>query len=338
MHDNSGSRLGRILRRKPKPASPRRLAPSSPDPVAAALSHVDEQALVARIDGAQATRQMLAGLIDVHDDDSVDGFNTRIDFSDELAVLCDPYEDGLERALAEQVGINDVFAEDREVCFVSSSKALADVHAAAIRAVVDVNVNPRPPLPSGNLTEADVAALTDRVSATLTEAGFTRCPTRGSYFNRVTADGLVHVLMLAPASGMLSDGTVLAGRVWLFTGLALPGVSPAPENLPFYVPGYCIVSTQTYPTPDTLMASPVDALAWFAPYTSKQEWARSTAANPGDIDPPILAPKLALLFARAGMGEEARRVLDHAGRLSPSLADRPEAVEARTLLRPATAD
>ena len=47
----------------------------------------------------------------------MDGFNTVVELDDEIHFYCDP-ADGLDLALAEQRGIKEAYAEDREVIYV----------------------------------------------------------------------------------------------------------------------------------------------------------------------------------------------------------------------------
>lgn len=313
----------------------RRRAPSGGDPVSDALTWVADLRLTPRIDGERPTAGLLADVIEVHADNSQDEFNTRVDLADEIHLFCDPDADGLERALADQDGIDEVFAEDREVVYVASRLALADVHAAVIRAVVDVNLHPREPGPTHRLSEQRLAALAEQVAPTLLEAGFhTRDGETGRYFNRVTDDGLVHVVAVTAASGERGDGTVLDGRVLLYSGVAVPGVEPAPApELDFYPPGYCLVLAQDYPAPADLPAAVVAALDGLAPYGSRASWARWTAEDPTRIDPPAWAPNLALLFAQWGHLQDAEEVLRYVEGRSEWLANSREANEARDLLR-----
>ena len=45
--------------------------------------------------------------------DDISGFDTVVTFDDDIHVYVDPETDGLEGALGQQPGIEDVFAEDR---------------------------------------------------------------------------------------------------------------------------------------------------------------------------------------------------------------------------------
>lgn len=66
-------------------------------------------------------------------DDDFSGFDTVVTFDDDIHVYVDPETDGLEGALGQQPGIEDVFAEDREVVYLRTRLALVDVRAATLR-------------------------------------------------------------------------------------------------------------------------------------------------------------------------------------------------------------
>ena len=96
-------------------------------------------------------------------------------FDDEINGYCDP-GDGLDRALADQPGVEAVLAEDREVVYVRTLLALADVKAAVIRAVVEVNRTPRKPAPTGVLSSDTLDGLASAVLPQLAKAGFANTP------------------------------------------------------------------------------------------------------------------------------------------------------------------
>ena len=137
--------------------------------------------------------------------------------ADEIASYTDAADDGLDVVLAEQPGIDDVFAEDREVVHLRTALALEDVHAAVVRAVVEVNRSPRPlVIPPDQVTDEQAHALADHVAPVLVAAGFVRKTGDArdrSYFHRVGEDGFVQAVSLTRGLGRLSDGTDLTRTV-----------------------------------------------------------------------------------------------------------------------------
>ena len=122
-----------------------RQAPSSADPVTTALAEAATAGpLVPRFDDLEPVLDELPTWFSVTDDTTLDGFDTLVSFDDEIHTYCDPAEDGLEQALADQPGISEVYAEDREVVYLATRLHLDDVAAAVVRAVVEVNRTPRP--------------------------------------------------------------------------------------------------------------------------------------------------------------------------------------------------
>ena len=80
-----------------------RQSPSSADPVAAALAEAATGGpLVPRLDHLEPVLDELPTCFSVVDDTSLDEFDTLVSFDDEIHTYCDPAEDGLEAALAEQ--------------------------------------------------------------------------------------------------------------------------------------------------------------------------------------------------------------------------------------------
>ena len=170
-----------------------RHTPSGPDPVAAAVAEAHSGGpLRRRVADLDAPVHELPLWIEVDECDDLPDFDTVAHLADEINAYTDAYEDGLEQALADQPGIEEVFAEDREVLHLRTRLALADVHAAVIRAVVEVNRSPRAPAPTGELSQEVVLALTDQVTPMLTEAGFVRREDAGrawTYFHRGAVTG-----------------------------------------------------------------------------------------------------------------------------------------------------
>lgn len=121
-----------------------RSAPTSADPVADALARLAGP-LVPRYPDEEPVLAELPRWIEASDSAEIDGYDTKVWLDDEIALYCDPYEDGLEQAIAEQPGITDLLAEDREIVFLRTRLSLPDVTAAVVRAVVEVNRVPRTP-------------------------------------------------------------------------------------------------------------------------------------------------------------------------------------------------
>ena len=124
-------------------SQPSRLPPSSADPVGDALAAAGP--VTPRFPDEDLDITELREFIGVGEIDPPEqGFNTVIGLYDEIWSYADTAEDGLEAALADQPGIEAVDAMDREELMVRTSLSLADVHAAAIRALLEINRRPRP--------------------------------------------------------------------------------------------------------------------------------------------------------------------------------------------------
>ncbi len=325
----------------PAPAPPgRRLPRSEPDPVAAAVRALAAEALVPRYDGEDPRVDDLPDLIEVSDEASMPGFNTVVVLADEVASFFDAYDDGLEVAVAEQPGVRDVLAEDREVLFLDTDLDLADVHALLVRVVVDVNRNPRQPAPTGALTAeevSDLVATADGVRAAIGAAGFAPGPqhSEATYFERRVHDGFAQVLMFAPAGGQLADGTDLVGRVWVDASVVVPelfdGDMAARAR---FVPADGSFTHRAHPAPGGLPAAVHEALAWLEQLSDRAGLAAWFGEDPGRLTQPFRLPRLALLLAEWERRPEAARVLTHLDRRwgPGGLAGSPEALRARSLL------
>jgi hypothetical protein len=125
-----------------------RQPPSAADPVGVELAAAGEVAL--RYPDSGLTTADLREIITVREvnPDDAYGFNTELWLDDGCAAFADLATDGLDLALAEQPGIETVEHIEREVMLVRSTLALADVHAAAIRALLEINRTPRPSPPT----------------------------------------------------------------------------------------------------------------------------------------------------------------------------------------------
>lgn len=171
------------MRWHPRQQRDERRPATSTDPVGNALTDAAAGgALRQRHRRAGApTLEQLPAWIEVCDSDDVDGFNTVVFLDDEIHAYCDPYDDGLDQALADQRGVDKLLAEDREVIYLRTRLALADVKAAVVRAVVEVNRRPREPLPTGALSEQTVESWRPRCSRFSRRPAFrTRAPGAGT--------------------------------------------------------------------------------------------------------------------------------------------------------------
>lgn len=323
--------------RKGAAARPRR-RPSSPDPVAAALAEAAAGGpLTPRLDDLEPVLGELPGWFSVTDDDSVDDFNTLVSFDDEVHIYCDPAEDGLEQALAEQPGIADVFAEDREVVYLATRLHLDDVAAAVVRAVVDVNRTPRPtPAFAGEVTVERAVEVAGAVAPLITASGFTQ-RSDGRYFHRDCGHGVVQVLFVSRGLGERADGTSLHDKIWLFHGVCIPEAEyyPMPDDPAEVPPAYATLSVSTYTAPDpTAVTEALQAtvLPWLEGTAGRDALAAWAAGDPGRIFPPIKRPLLARLFTEWGHAPAARAILDHCDREWPSLKREPDALAAQAAL------
>ncbi len=153
-----------------------RSAPTSADPVGDAIAAAGP--VTSRHPGEVLNLQDLRKLIgvdEVEPRDAADleyGFTTQVAMSDEVHSYADIGWDGLELALADQPGIEAVEHPDREWLLVRTFLSLPDVHAAVIRALLDVNRRPRP-IPRDWLSAVELSELAVGVAATMTEHGFT---------------------------------------------------------------------------------------------------------------------------------------------------------------------
>jgi hypothetical protein len=273
----------------------------------------------------------------VADDTSLDEFDTLVSFDDEIHTYCDPPEDGLEQALAEQPGIAAVFAEDREVVYLATRLHLDDVKAAVIRAVVDVNRTPRPaPAVPGEVTDEQAVTVADAVAPLITAAGFTQ-RADGRYFHRDCGHGVVQVLFVSRGLGELTDGTSLHDRIWLFHGVCLPEAQPhaMPDDPARVAPMSATLSSSTYPAPDPAAVTEAlhaTVLPWLEGTAGRDALAAWAADDPERIFPPAQRPLLARLFTEWGHATAARTILDHLDRKWPSLARERDARAAREAL------
>ncbi|MFC4040007.1 hypothetical protein ACFO1B_16390 [Dactylosporangium siamense] len=198
-----------------RPAQPPRRPPTAGDPVGDALAgarpvprYTDEPLKVTDL-------RWIVGVenLEVADED---GFNTVVGLDDAVSTYVDVAADGLEDALADQPGIDAVEHTDREVVLVRSTLSLPDVHAAAVRALLAINRDPRPMPRRRPLDPAVVGAVADDVAAVMSGHGFAgRLP--GPAFYRLLPDEhLVQIVGLRDGFGHHNDdGTITDARVRL---------------------------------------------------------------------------------------------------------------------------
>lgn len=321
-----------------KRSAPRRRPASSADPIAVVLAEAAASGpLARRLEDLHPVLAELPDWVEVCDDDEVEGFDTRVDLADEIHLYCDPAEDGLDVALAEQRGISAVLAEDREVLYLATRLHLADVAAAVIRAVVEVNRQPRPvPAPPGEVTDEQAEQIAEAVAPQLIAAGFTQRAAR-RYFHRSCGDGVVQVLFVNRGLGSRSDGTTLHDTVLLYYGVCLPEAQydPMPTDPARVPPAAATLSQQQNLPPDSTAVADAlrsAALPWLegtAGRAALSAWAR---ADPERIRVPMRRPLLARLCAEWGYPEAARAILQHIERHSPSMLDDSDARAARAML------
>jgi hypothetical protein len=314
-----------------------RRPPSSADPVAAAVAELEGR-LLRRYADTPTSLEDLLRWVEVSESDDLDGFDTVAVLSDEIHAYCDPYDDGLEQALADQPGIEDVLAEDRDVVYLRTSLALPDVTAAVLRAVVEINRSPRAPAPTAVLSDELVEQLAAAVRPVLEDAGFVARDASASarYFHREADGGLVQSVMVAAGLGETADGTLREGRLWVHAGTHVPEMAHrvlrSPERI---APADCTVSIQHWPDPtvealrEALTGQVLPVLDATRRRSVLAAW---VSEDPTRVSVPIDRPRFARVFAEWGMLDEASLVLAHIDQAWPSLRDHPEVVQARRLI------
>lgn len=329
------------MRWRTKRAGGRRRTPTSTDPVGAALRRAAaEGPLASRHPEVAPTLEGLADFVEVKDSDDVDGFDTVVWLDDEIASYCDAYDDGLDQALADQPGVKEVLAEDREVVYLRTSLALADVKAAVIRAIVEVNRRPRAPAPTAVLSDDAVDRLAAAVRPLLEQAGFvSRGPQAPRYSYREGEDGFVQSIGIARGMGTSGDGTSYDGLVWVLSGTYVPGFGrEVPSSAAHVAPGHCASMAQhwTGPSPEALGRLLVgEVLPVLDATRSRDALAAWVSEHPNRVAVPMQRPTYARFFADWGLVDEAERVVAHLDEHWPSLRTHQDAVTARTLIREA---
>lgn len=215
--------VARPRRRKPRPV---RLPPTSDDPVCDALA--DARSVSRFPDDPVLDVDDLRWIVSVDELSEYGDFNTAVGLSDEVASYADVYY-GLDAALFDQPGIDEVHHMDREAVLVQSMLSLPDVHAATIRALLAINQSPRLPR-YRPLPRSVLSTVADGVAATMAVHGFTgrlrmsleqdeahidlRDVPGPGFYRFFADDRLVQVIRLGGGYGNHnSDGTIVDGHL-----------------------------------------------------------------------------------------------------------------------------
>jgi hypothetical protein len=315
-----------------------RRPPTSADPVTVAVAEAAAGGpLARRLPDVAPVLEELPEWLDVDDSDEMDGFDTVVWLADEIHCYCDPYEDGLDQALADQPGVESLLAEDREVLYLRTRLALTDVKAAVVRAVVEVNRSPREPAPSDVLSYERLDGLASGVTAVLEEAGFATTQSGARYFYREGGDGFVQSIAIAAGAGSSGDGTVYDGLVWLMSGTHVPGFGrDVPSSPDRVAPAHCGQPAYHWMTPsvDALQRVLVDEVLPVLDATrDRGSLAAWVGEEPTRVPVPLHRPTYARLFAEWGRLDEAARVLSHLDEHWRDLSTHRDTVAARELIR-----
>jgi len=118
-----------------------RLPESSEDPVGDVIA--DAPPIEPRLPGPPPDLEKLRALIAVTDmgNEGEPGFNTQVILQDEVRDFAD-VADGIELVLLEQPGITAAEGIEREIWIVQSNLSPADVAAAFVRSIVEINRSP----------------------------------------------------------------------------------------------------------------------------------------------------------------------------------------------------
>lgn len=313
---------------------------TSSDPVAAAIAESAAGGpLITRHPDVVPRIEELPEWVDVHDSDDIDGFDTVVWFDDEISCYCDPYDDGLDQALADQPGVEAILAEDREVVYLRTRLAIADVKAAVIRAVVEVNRSPRDPAPTDVLSPEAVDKLATAVLPLLEQAGFANTATGPRYFYREGSNGFVQSIAVVPGVGTSGDGTSYVGLVWMMSGTHVPGFGRDVPSRPDRVaPAHCGQPAYHWVTPTVDALTRVlheEVLPVLSVTRGRAELAAWVGGDPTRVPVPNHRPTYARLFAQWGLIDQAARVVAHLDEHERSLRHHPDTVAARELIRAA---
>jgi hypothetical protein len=315
---------------------PPRLAPTSDDPVGAALAAAGEVA--SRYPGEDIVLSDLRDfIIQVRaiDPNEWAGLNTQLWFDDGCALYADVGKDGLALALADQPGIEEVDHMDREVVLVRTSLSLPDVHAAGIRALLEINRQPRRLPDDGRVSLETVNQLATGAAPLLAEHGFLGRlrmvladgqPSGVHGFYRTCEERLIQVVRLSAGYGGLGDGTRLEGTVEVHLTLVdLPVADPTDSirlvgDRDFPQGGTLVASwdrSAVPPSGEALARVLVDeGLPWFDTVNSREVIVSGWVRDPNSQPPYPLWEKLEVV-ARWGMRDEAAALLRYGNRMQP---------------------
>jgi hypothetical protein len=243
-------------------------------------------------------------------------------------------EDGIELALAEQPGIEELDHPDREEMLVRTTLALSDVHAAAIRALLDVNRRPRALPPIGlpltvvsDMAEGLIGALDwpgrlrmGREPVSDHEPVSEHTPSTLDGWHgcwRSAEPGLLQVVHLWYGLGEIGDGTQLEGTITVHRSVWDAAETSIREVRGREFPNGTVVAERPlYAVPPTV-AGVVDriraGLGWFDHVETRQSIVDLWARKPDGIAPYPLWEKLEVA-ARWGFPDQARALLRHGHR------------------------
>jgi hypothetical protein len=295
----------KLWRRRREPA---RQPPTSDDPVGAALAEAGQ--VVSRFEGEQLDVNDLREIVGVMavNPRKYDGFTTVIGLHDEIWSYADTYGDGLESALADQPGIEEVLHVEREELVVRTSLSLPDVHAAAIRALLEINRRPRHvPEPERLPSLETVRALEGESAAMLAAHGFDGAPdARG--FHRAGADGLIQRIRFGQGEGTViltfdvlePDIAGLTAPVWGWDALGVPVAHKQPFDVP--------------PTGEGVSAALAECLPWFDTVDSRAAIVSGWVRDPRPLQPPAPLWEKIDVAARWGLRDQALALLRYGRR------------------------
>lgn len=196
-------------------------------------------------------------------------------------------------------------AEMREWIHVRTRLHLEDVAAAVVRAVVDLNRNPRDPderperRPPSRDAPIEIPAwlvmsreIVDAVAPQIVDAGYSG---REGFFRRAGTDGFVQMLVVHWSPDEQPDETFGHGRIRIGYGVWVPGardepVSQDPEHVTL-MQATLSTSVRLRPDPSAVAeALATIVLPWLDATDGRDALAAWAAQDPGWIDPPTQRP------------------------------------------------
>jgi hypothetical protein len=256
-------------------------------------------------------------VIDIDDPQHPD-LDTAVQLSDEIGLYVDVFDDGLGQALGLQPGIGEVVVEDRDVILLASRLSLEDVHAAAIRAIAQVNRTPLPAQGDDGLLPVELAfAAADAAAPVLLENGYVEGPARGEdtvYFHRLAADGLVQVVAFMRGSGgTFADPNCYDRTMMVMAGVHVPEINradtPQPDRPETIAPAYTTLNHRVWASPADFPATVADhVLPWTTRTASRSAIARFIAADPDVVRDARRAAQWTIVLRGWGYPEAAVRL------------------------------